>query len=319
MATVARRIIFSAWASVSLKHPFDIEAALDEFKPLSGKDVILEQNEALTAAVVLQRPSGDDPALIQLLALRDYENRPINWGPGSNPEPITIGEDQYTADITHVAIWQDKIVAHDAYTNAPGLARLSAYMRDKGNQRVVFPPLYDPGLTQQLKDLEGLRRVEYGIHTPSKVQHASSSGFLSDLIPSAFGEKVPSLRVSLGMSRRSPRDAYLDDSVSDPVLKAVEHAEQFFDTLQISGKSKTQTTPAGNPKTVVLNLLKHRIQTSREIARIEGGGNLPDPDAVYEALIAARKETDQNGRLSKAVEARAVVDVLDGDAGDGPK
>jgi hypothetical protein len=61
---------------------------------------------------------------------------------------------------------------------------------------------------------------------------------------------------------------------------------------------------------VTINLLKQRIQTPREIARDQRGGNLPDADAVYEVLIAARKELDQNGRLAKAVEARVVFDAL---------
>jgi hypothetical protein len=316
-ATVARRIIFSAWANASPKHEFDCGAAVEKLVPLEGKDTVLEQNEALTAAVVLRGPSADDPALIQLLALRDYDNRPIDWGPGSFPAPITIGEDRYTADVTHVAIWQDKIIAHDVYTNAPGLSRLSAYLRDKADQRVIFRPLYDPNLKTQLEDIEGFRRFEYGIHTPSKVQHARNAGFLSDLFPGAFGEKVPSVRVELGMSRQSPRDAYLDEELSDAMLRALENAEQFFDTVAISGRSKTQKTPAGNPKTVRLNLLKHRIQLGMDIARSPNGGNLPDADSVYEALIDARKTIDKNGRLSKAVEARAILDVIDNANGNG--
>jgi hypothetical protein len=246
--TVSRRITFSAWADANPKAPFDVDAALSEVKPLEGEAVILEQSEALTAAVVLQSQSGMDPALIQLLALRDFENRPINWGPGSLPEPITIGEDEYTADITHVAIWPDKITAHDVYSNAPGLTRLSAYFRDKAQQRVIFRPLYDPDLADLLKDIEGFRRVEYGIHTPSKVQQAKSSNFLGDLFPAAFGKKVPSIRVSLGMSRKSPRDAYIDDSVSDAVLTTIEHAEQFLRHAAHRGQEQDAEDPDGQPE-----------------------------------------------------------------------
>jgi hypothetical protein len=101
------------------------------------------------------------------------------------------------------------------------------------------------------------------------------------------------------------------------VLRAVENAEQFFDTVAISGRSKTQTTPAGNPKTVRLNLLKHRIQLAMDIARSPKGGNLPDADSVYEALIDARKTIDKNGRLSKAVEARTILDVIEDANGNG--
>jgi hypothetical protein len=309
--SVARRIVFSAWADTNPKHPFDCHAALAQIKPLEGTpDMVLDHGDALTAVIVLEQPSGDDPALVQLLALRDYENRPINWGPGSLPEPITIGKDKYTADITHVAIWPDKIVAHDQYPNAPGLTRLHSYLRDRGNQRVTFRPLYDPDAAAELEDIKGLRRVEYGIHTPSKVLASTGSDFLGKLFPSAFGASVPSIKVSLGMSRKSPRDAYIDEDLSETVLKAVEQAEELFDTLVIAGTSKSQKTPSGNPKTVRVNLLNHRIQTTRDILRADAGGNLPNPEVVYETLIEARATIDKDGRLAKAVEGRTVLESL---------
>jgi hypothetical protein len=306
MATqpVARRVIFSAWASTNPKKPVDLEAAYDEVKPLTGKEMIVEQEESLTAVLALRAPDGVDPALFQVLALRDYDNRPLNWGPGVTPEPIVIGQDRYTADITHVAIWSDSIAAYDTYPNAPGLGRLAAYLRAKAGQRLIFRPLYEQDLAERLKDLEGMRRVEYGIHTPAKVQQANASNFLGSLIPQAFGDKAPSINVALGMSRSSPRDAYLDDSVAESIYAAVDKAEQFFDTLAISGRSKK------TGKTERINLLSQRIQVQREILRASAGGNLPDPDAVFEVLVGARKQV--KARLDKAVEGRAVLEAATG-------
>jgi hypothetical protein len=95
--------------------------------------------------------------------------------------------------------------------------------------------------------------------------------------------------------------------LSDEILQIADKAEQFFDSLVVSGKSKTETTPAGNPKTVTVNLLSQRLQVQVSVERDPEGGNVPDADAIYKALIDARQQLDKDRTLAKAVEGRLAL------------
>jgi len=263
---------------------------------------------------VVDKGGDGKPTRLVLLALHSYDDRPLSYEPGQLATAITIGKDQYTGWATHVSIWRDKIAAFDMYTAGPGLSRLSAYLRDQADAKVRFLPLYEQDLAQHLKDLDGLRSVDFSVHTPSRLARVGTGhGMFSDLVDNVRDRKVPSLRVSIGMGKKGPRDAALHPDVTDDVLELAEKAEEFFDALVISGKSKTEKTPSGKPKTVRFNLLSQRLHVEHELPRATEGGNVPDRAKCFAAINAAREQLDGTGALKDAVDARMRHDAGDED------
>ncbi len=114
------------------------------------------------------------------------------------------------------------------------------------------------------------------------------------------------------MSRKDPRDAYLDDEVAAELLEIADDAEHFFDSMRIRGRSKTEKTPAGSPKTVEINLLSQRLQVERELHSDPENPSLPDQAEAFAALDAARTVLAGDGRLQAAVEARLAFDAARG-------
>lgn len=305
VAGLQRKLTFSAWADASESASFDRIAAAEAMRDLDLDEQVLRHGDALTAVEVIQVGTSEKPTRLQLLALHDAETAPSAWGPGQGATVIDLGQGRYSAFITHVSIWPSKIAAHDGHANAPGLGRLSTYLAQQAEERVVFRALYEQGLSEQLDDLEGIRGVAFGIYSPHKKQAAS--GMVESLLP-RLAPKVPAVRVSLGMSRRSPRDAYLPPELADEVFELADKAEQFFDALKIRGRSKTVKTPAGKPKTVEVNLLSQRLHVPVEVPRDAENLSVPDRKQVFRALSRAHRELQASGKLAAAVEARILLD-----------
>jgi hypothetical protein len=305
--TVKRNLTFVTWADASEKQPFDLDAAAKKLTELDTDDVVLPHGQDLLTAVDHVRMGTKTRATeMQLLALHDADNAPSEWGPGAGARPVTIGEGSYTAFFTHVLMWPDKIAAFDAHANAPGLGRLSDYLRIQTGQRVVFRALYEQGLKEQLEDIEHFRSFEYGIYDPHKKSALAGNTGMVRGLPQLW-QKVPSVSVKMGMSRRSRRDAYLPQEVADDVIAMSDVADQFFDRMIISGPSKTRKKPNGRPEQVRVDLLNQRLRREREIKRGDNG-NLPDREATFKALRDLRKELDADDKLQDAQEARIFVD-----------
>lgn len=304
--TVKRNLTFVAWASKNEKQRFDLDAAAKKLTKIKPKNIVLPHAQDLLTAVDHVRTGTATRATeLQLLALHDAANAPSEWGPGAGARPVAIGKGRYTAFFTHVLLWPDKVAAFDGHVNAPGLGRLADYLRLKTGQRVIFRALYEQGLKEQLKDLENFRSVEYGIHDPHKRSALSGAGMLTSLPP--LWQKVPSVNVKMGMSRRSRRDGYLSDDVADEVIAMSDVAEQFFDRLVISGPSKTRKKPNGRPEQVRVDLLNQRLRRERQVKRGDDG-NLPDRVSVFKAMRDLRRELDQDDKLKDAQEARVFLD-----------
>lgn len=301
--TIMRKLMFSGWQDASDQEPFDRIAAANSIAELPANDLVLEHGGQITAVEVHQIGTETSPTCFQLLALRDFDNRPLDWGPESGANPIEMLRDRFPADITHVAIWGDNTAAYDRHANAPGLGRLSSYLRDKADQRVHFVSLYDPTIVEQLDDLESIRSFEYGIYSHNRFDAAAEAGLLERFFPRA---QAPSISVKLGMSRKSPRGAALDPDLSETLLQTAQRAEELFDSLYVSGRSRTQRTAAGNPKTITLNLLSQRLHIERDLPRAPGGGNLPRRDQVYRALREAKRALQGAGTLQRAATAAAL-------------
>lgn len=314
MAIVKRRLTFVAWTDASKKAPFDPIAAATTLAGIDSDELVLEHGDALTAVHVVDKGGDGKPTRLVLLALHSYDDRPLSYEPGQLAKAITIGKDQYTAWASHVSIWKDRIAAFDMYAAGPGLSRLSSYLRDQADAKVRFLPLYEQDLAQHLDNLEGLRAVEFSVHSPTRLARVGTGhGMFSDLVDNVRTRKVPSLRVSIGMGKKGPRDHYLHSEVTEDVLKLAEKAEEFFDALVISGKSKTEKTPSGKPKTVRFNLLSQRLHVARDLPRASDGGNVPDRTSCFKAINAARNQLDSTGALKSAVDARIRHDTGDDD------
>jgi hypothetical protein len=305
VGTLKRRLVFSAWANAVEKHPFDRLATAKALSELAPDELVLEHGEALTAVELIQNGSDDKPTRLRLLALHDAANAPSAWQPGQGASLINLGDGQYSAFITHVSLWHNNIVAHDAHANAPGLGRLAIYLNERADQKVMFRALYEQDLADQLEDLDGVRGVEFAIHSPHKTQTAT--GMIGSLLP-RLAPKAPAIRVSFGMGRRGPRDAYLDSEIATTVHELADKAEQLFDSLKVRGKSKTIKTDAGRPKTVEINLLSHRVSVDEQLPRDDNNPSVPEQTALFKAITRARKQLQDNGTLERAVEARMLAD-----------
>lgn len=309
MADVKRKLTFVAWADALQKQPFDLSEASTGLSKISADEQVLEHGQGQLTAVDHIKPPANatDATEIQLLALHDAENAPSEWGPGQGARRIVIGDGRYTAFFTHVLIWPDNVAAFDSHANAPGLGRLAEYIKDRTGERIMFRALYEQGLKEQLEDIDGLRSFEYGIYDPHKRAQTGASGMIGSLLPK-MAQKVPSIRVKMGMGRRGRRDAYLPAELADDVLAITDSAEQFFDAMIFRGPSKTKKTPKGRPQQVEVNLLSKRLRVDAEIARDADGGNLPDRAAVFAELRKARRALDKAGKIDAAQEARIVLD-----------
>lgn len=146
MATITRTIRFVAWVDASARKPFDRLEAADGIAAIPEDEIVLEENEALTAVELVQAGTDTKPTALAVLALRDFDDRPLGWGPGTLPEPIEIADDKYTADLAHAVIWADHVAAIEVHANAPGLGRLQRYLSTMVEQRIVFRSLYQPDL-----------------------------------------------------------------------------------------------------------------------------------------------------------------------------
>ncbi|HKU58181.1 MAG TPA: hypothetical protein VJP39_01140 [Gaiellaceae bacterium] len=301
MASISRKLRFVAWTGASKRKPFDRLAAAATVKAIPNDEVIFEENEALSAVEAVEVGSTTDPTCFALLALRDYDNRPLGWGPGTLPKPIRIAKGTYTADLAYVVMWADNVAAIEMYPNSPGLGRLQRYLSNMAGQRVMFRSLYQPDLVERLKDLKSLRGVELGVYEPEKAKALAGTG-LSSLVPPAFGPKVPSFHVSGGVGRHGGPDASFDKELSDEIIRLAQKADEYFDSLKITGKSKSQVSAAGNALTVTINLVNERIQVEQTFPGAQGGGNTPDRGRVVARFNAARKTLGKV--LEDAVEAR---------------
>ena len=302
-----RRLVFYAWADTNENHPFQRIAGAAALGALSDDKVVLTHGEDyLTAVEVVDPGTGRTPTRLVLHALHGPGSRPSQWGPGEGAKSIRIGRGRYTACSSHVVLWGDKIAALDAHANAPGLGRLSAYFMRQATERVCFRALYEQETADRLRDLDGIRGVEFSIHEPHKIQRARARGMLGSVLPRRH---FPSVHVSAGMSRKEPEDAYIDDELAEELFSLADDAEQYFDRIKIRGLSKTERTATGKKKSIEVNLLSERLQVEDSLEEARGNPSMPAQEAVFAALDSARRELQRGGRLAAAAEARLALDA----------
>ncbi|MCW2930436.1 MAG: hypothetical protein JWM19_1398 [Actinomycetia bacterium] len=240
--------------------------------------------------------SERQPAKVQLLALRNGDNRPAQWKPGEELTALSMPEDWYPSDVTHVMIWPDGIAAQDLHANAPRLGRLSFYLRHQVHAYVTFEPLYQPDMFTRLQQLRGrLRGVEISLTRPEYLD--GNRGVFGTLVPAVWGPRVPSVSVHVGMGRRGPRDRFLDEPTEEAIFEIAENAHDQVDRLVVAGKN-----PATN-KTERVNLLSERLQDKAEIPTRVDVPALPVADLVLDGLSAAYRMFRDQGL--QAIQAQA--------------
>jgi hypothetical protein len=82
---VARQLVFYKWSDVNAKSAFQHHRALNELRDKiegNAQFAVLQNDEVTTAVEVVSPGTETQPARLQLLALRDEENRPSQWKPG---------------------------------------------------------------------------------------------------------------------------------------------------------------------------------------------------------------------------------------------
>lgn len=302
MATsdIKRRLAFSAWQPASQGATFDRIAVARQIGSLRPDELICEKAERLTAVRIIAGGSDTAPTRLQVLALHDETNRPTAWAHDSGVTTIELDTGVYTAFASYVALYQDKIVVHDDWANSPGLGRLATFIADKTDQRVLFRRLYHPSLAEQLEDLQGWRGIDFSIHDPHKLERASGLNLFSRLST----PRVPSIRVSLGMGRKGPRDAYLEPGLVEELLGVADRADEFFDTLVIRGHSRTQLDHRLRPRLITVNVLNERLLVEAHLKRDDEARNLPTQAAAFSAFDGERDRLRSEGLLERAVEAR---------------
>jgi hypothetical protein len=297
---VARQLVFYRWTNVNAKPAFEYHHALAELRNKIGGEpqfAVMHGDEVTTAADVASCGTESQPAKLQLLALRDEDNRPSQWKPGGQLSALSMPADSYPSDVSHVMIWPDGIAAQDLHANAPRLGRLSFYLRHQVHDYVTFESLYQPDMFTRLQQLRGrLRVVEISLTRPEYVD--SKRGVFGTLLPSVFGERVPSVAVRLGMGRRGPRDRFLDDTMEEAVFAIAEDAHDYVDRLVVFGKN-----PETN-KTERVNLLSERLQQKVEIPTRTDAPGLPVAELVYQELEAAYRTFRDQGLFDQAVQAQ---------------
>lgn len=304
--SVDRRLTFYAWADTNQRHPFDRLKGATTLRGLGNGQIVLDHgDDELTAVEIISVGTKTAPTRLLLHALHGPGSRPSEYGPGVGTRTIQIGKGRYTAFTGHVLIWGDKVAATDLHANSPGFGRLAVYFRRQAEERVVFRPLYNQATVDRLKDLEGIRGVDFAIHESHKVVQAQKRGMLGSLIPP---RRFPSISVAVGMSRREPKDSYIEPEVEEELLGLADHAEQFFDRLVVRGLSKTQKTATDRKKSIKVNLLSERLHVERSLESDQVNPSLPDQDQVFGALASARTKLDKSGALEDAVEARLSLD-----------
>lgn len=196
---IDRRCYISSWTSIDGRAVFEPWAVATKLVDMANADpaeVILEYSEAVTAVVgclvVAAVGSESSPTRLQLLALRNYEDRPLQFSPGSPLSAINLPRGYFTADITHVVLWPDGFAAQDFHSEAPRLSRLSTYLRKQLSVFVQFDSLFDPSIVDHLADIAGeIRSVDIALTSPGR-SSAVNQGVFSNLFPSAFGDRAPS-------------------------------------------------------------------------------------------------------------------------------
>ncbi|SDF64467.1 hypothetical protein SAMN05216553_102473 [Lentzea fradiae] len=299
-----RKIIFHRWASANPQKLFDPKRAIKTLAAGIGHSdeyAILATGDVTTA--VLPVSYDDDtpkPVRLQMLALRTASKLPAKWRPDAPLESIPLLEGEYSADVTHLCMWQDGVVAQEFHHNAPRVGRLSHFLRKKLDEQMLFNPLYQPDMLTKLEGLRGQLRSVHLAFTKPDYATDLSTGVFGSLLPEVFGKRAPSVNVQIGMGKYGPRNRFLDEGIEQAVFELAENAHEIVDRLVVSGINPD------TGKAEHVNLLSERLLVEIQLPEHPSTNSVPDSDATFEALENARLKLDGEGLIARATEAQAM-------------
>ena len=297
-----RKLTFHRWQDIEGRSPFVPHEAAEAIVQLTTADphqAVFVDGDSTTVVLVYDTGTSNTPTKLQLLALRDPDNRPLQFGPGEPLGPIDMLAHRYPADVTHVEIWPDHLAGQDFHGNAPRLSRLSRYLRHTVSHFVSFEHLFQPDVADRLDDVRGqLRGVDIALTRPERVDH--DRGLFSTLIPAVYGHNAPSVSVHVGMGRFGPRDRYLDAQTEAHIFEIAEHAQDLVDQLIVTGRSRRTGQSAR------VDLVNERLFAERQLPRSPQGGSMPETGATFNELEELHTQWSNDGTFATAVQAQAM-------------
>jgi hypothetical protein len=307
MNGLERRLTFYRWHSVDGPPPFDRIAAAKAIENLPD-DATRKLPRGEFAADVLVRAVGtqDTPTLLSLLRLRDFENRPWLRAPGELPQPAQMRREQDLIDFAQIAIWGDGFAAFAQGGHSPPPSGLIDFLARRADQHVWFSALYERDVVERLRNWRGVRSVSLVLRNSQGVQDEINArlGPFEGLLAQLRGQPDSVvLRQEMTVPRRGrgARSSVLSNVSTQDVVRLAEGAEAY-DAFQVSG-----ITPAGRIEH--LDLIRQRLQVTVSLPRAYEGGHRPDDAETFKALLGARRQLDDDGRLATAAEA-APLDQL---------
>lgn len=291
-----RRIVFQAWDDAKNFPPFDRVAAAETVHEFPEDGWSLAQLDFTTGVLVDHVGDEKAPTCLRCFRLRAGDQRPHKLGAKRVPSQVPLEDDEAITDWMHVVIWPDKFVAYDSRRDAPSLTRLSNYFGEMADQQVRFFPLYDRSLIDELEGLDEIKAIDikFALARAEQVSALSQKGMLGGLykIGKDLNAATVSTRVSVGQSRKT----FLKSGVQDEVTEWAGSADEFLDTLVITGVKDGQV--------VHIDLLNKRLDDEASISRSAALGNAPSPTNAYAAIKAARKRLEASKRLARAVRVK---------------
>lgn len=299
MATrpLSRRITFYGWKDVWNRTPFDRLGAAQAVSQLDAADWALDDGGDFTSAVLIDEAgTRRSPTFLRLFRLRSGDETPHKLNAQRVATPVDLEADEAITDWTHVVIWPDNYAAHDSRRDAPGMGRLSIYLREMVSEHVRFFPLYDRTLIDQLRELDDIKSVEVKLQM-SKAEHMADlrdRGLFGGIL--GIGEATDAVTVSTKVSVGQSRKHFLSGIVRGEVIDIAAQAEELLDHLTVNGVRD------GQP--VHIDLLRSKLTYALSVARSRALTNAPDPDAMYQAIIDARGSLTKIGVLQRAVRVK---------------
>jgi hypothetical protein len=288
-----RRVVFYGWENIDGMPVFERVRAAQAVNALRGRAWAFVEADFTTAVLVDRPGTATDPTYIRCFRLRSGDEVPHILSSARVPTPLQLQRDESVTDWTHVVIWPDNYAAHDSRRDAPALSRLSGYLDDRANQRVRFFPLYDRSLIDQLEELDEIKAVEIKMRLSQagQLEEAQRGGLFGGLID--LGRRTEALSISTKISVAQSRRDFLSRNVRQEVQGLAGVAEDFLDNLVVTG--------VRNGETVLIDVLRRRLESMESVRRSTQLGNAPDPDVMYDAIIRARRTLEASNRLQRAV------------------
>jgi hypothetical protein len=301
MNDLGRRLVFFRWHSIDGFPAFDPAGCARTITALpDNANRKLPRGEFAADVLVHAVGGGSKPTLLSLLRLRDFENRPWLRAPGETAHPAQMRREEDLVDFAQVVIWSDSYAVFAQGGHAPPPSGLVDFCARRAEQAVHFSALYERDVVERMRAWRGIRTVNLLIQNSRTVQEQINErigpfeGFLSQLRGQPDGVYLRH-EIAVPKRGRGGRSRVLAAIDTADVIRLAEVAESF-DAFTVSG-----ITRAGRIETV--DLIRQRLQVEARLPRSPQGGHRTDDAATFEALLAARHEVEDDGRLATAAEA----------------